>query len=118
MEEENKIQSSDEFESESISAASINTFEEVIAEAHSQINSKDRVETEDILSSLLEMQEVPEDVSPAHIDMLIELLFSNCPKNLNNERDRENHVRTITILDTFLKDKRVIDRFKPTQTEM
>ena len=85
MEEEKKNQSDDEFYSESISAASINTFEEVIAEAHSQINSKERVDTQDILQSLLEMQEVPEDMSTGHIDMLIELLFTNCPKNLNNE---------------------------------
>ena len=49
MEEEKKNQSDDEFYSESISAASINTFEEVIAEAHSQINSKERVDTQDIL---------------------------------------------------------------------
>ena len=59
------------------------------------MNSKERVDTQDLLTSLQELREVPEDVDEEHIDMLLELLFTNCPKNLNNEKDKENHFLTI-----------------------
>ena len=59
------------------------------------MNSKERVDTQDLLSSLQELREVPEDVDEEHIDMLLELLFTNCPKNLNIEKDKENHFLTI-----------------------
>ena len=100
--EDKNNQNKERGEEDAESGDSANTFEEVIQEAHNQINSKERVDTQDLLSSLQELHEVPEGVSEEHIDMLLELIFTNCPKNLNNEKDKETHFQAIQILHTFL----------------
>ena len=50
--EDKKNQKKEKNESDAESGDSANTFEEVIQEAHNQINSKERVDTQDLLSSL------------------------------------------------------------------
>ena len=49
---EDKNNQNKEKEEDAESGDSANTFEEVIQEAHNQINSKERVDTQDLLASL------------------------------------------------------------------
>ena len=94
------------------------TFEEVITEAHGQLNSQQRVDTQELMTNLQEFGEVPEDATTEHIDMLLDLIYQNVPVKLNNDKHNEAHFATINILLMFLKDERVMDRFKPSSSQV
>ena len=54
------------------------TFEDIL-------NSSGRVETQELMSNLQEFGELPEDATPEHIDMLLNLVYQNIPQKLNND---------------------------------
>ena len=61
-------------------------LQEIVADALTKQSTKEGVDVDELLASLKDFEELPEDMEDEDIDKLFEVLFNNCPALLKTDK--------------------------------